>query len=60
MKDLELPLVQRDRSPRYLTADEYYKLRVRRIYRTYPIYINGKEPAGYIEIAEAARARRDL
>ena len=35
VKDLELPLVQRDRSPRYLTADEYYKLRVRPIYRTY-------------------------
>src|ERR1700720_4026247 len=49
VKDLELPLVQRDRSPRYLTADEYYKLRVRPIYRTYPIYVNGKEPAGYIE-----------
>src|ERR1700722_12926016 len=49
VKDLELPLVQRDRSPRYLTADEYYKLRVRPIYRTYPIYVNGKEPAGDIE-----------
>ena len=49
VKDLELPLVQRDRSPRYLTGDEYYKLRVRPIYRTYPIYVNGKEPAGYIE-----------
>ena len=37
VKDLELPFAQRDRSPRYLTADEYHKLRVRRLYRTYPI-----------------------
>jgi hypothetical protein len=49
VKDLELPLVQRDRSPRYMTAQEYYKLKVRPIYRTYPVYVRGKEPPGYIE-----------
>jgi hypothetical protein len=49
VKDFELPLIQRDRSPRYMTADEYYKLKVRRIYRSYPVYVQGKEPAGYIE-----------
>ena len=43
----ELPLAQRDRSPRYLTAKEYYALRVRPIYRTYPAYAPGREPAGY-------------
>jgi hypothetical protein len=45
----ELPLAQRDRSPRYLTAEEYYALKVRPIYRTYPVYIAGREPAGYID-----------
>jgi hypothetical protein len=45
----ELPLAQRDRSPRYLTADEYYALKVRPIYRTYPVYAPGREPAGYME-----------
>ena len=49
VKDFELPLVQRDRSPRYMSADEYYKLRVRPIYRAYPVYAAGKEPPGYIE-----------
>src|SRR5580692_7580367 len=44
-----LPLAQRDRSPRYLTAEEYYALKVRPIYRTYPVYIAGREPAGYID-----------
>ena len=45
----ELPLAQRDRSPRYLTAEQYYALKVRPIYRTYPVYIAGRVPAGYIE-----------
>jgi cytochrome c553 len=49
VEDLELPLVQRDRSPRYLKAQEYYQLKVRPIYRSYPIYVQGKEPPGYIE-----------
>jgi hypothetical protein len=46
---LEVPLAQRDRSPRYLSSEEYYALKVRPIYRTYPVYIAGREPAGYLE-----------
>lgn len=49
VKNVELPLAQRDRSPGYITAEEYYKLKVRPIYRSYPIYVQGKEPPGYIE-----------
>ena len=45
----EVPLAQRDRSPRYLTAKEYYALKVRAIYRSYPAYVDGKAPAGYLE-----------
>jgi hypothetical protein len=45
----ELPLVQRDRSPRYMTSQDYYALPVRPIYRSYPAYAQGREPAGYIE-----------
>ena len=45
----ELPLAQRDRSPRYMTAEEYYKLKVRPIYRSYPAYARGREPIGYLE-----------
>jgi len=45
----ELPLARRDRSPRYMTAKEYYALKVRPIYRSYPVYAPGREPAGYRE-----------
>jgi hypothetical protein len=45
----ELPLAQRDRSPRYMTSVEYYALKVRPIYRSYPAYAKGREPAGYLE-----------
>ncbi len=44
-----MPLAQRDRSPRHLSAEAYYALKVRPIYRTYPIYAPGREPAGYLE-----------
>jgi len=43
----EVPLAQRDRSPRYMSAKDYYALKVRPIYRTYPVYVPGREPAGY-------------
>jgi len=46
---VEVPLAQRDRSPRYLTAEQYYALKVRPIYRSYPAYLRGREPAGYRE-----------
>ena len=45
----ELPLAQADRSPRYLSAKEYYSIPVRPAYRTYPYYAPDKEPAGYWE-----------
>ena len=45
----EVPLAQPDRSPRYLTSEEYYALQVRPVYRTYPFYAPAKEPPGYLE-----------
>lgn len=45
----ELPLAHRDRSPRHMSSADYYKLKVRPIYKTYPVYAPGREPAGYIE-----------
>jgi hypothetical protein len=44
----EMPLAQRDRSPRYMSAEEYYALKVRPIYRSYPMYAPGRDPEGYI------------
>jgi hypothetical protein len=32
-----------------MSAEEYYKLKVRPIYRPYLVYAKGREPAGYIE-----------
>jgi hypothetical protein len=49
VQNFELPLAQRDRTPRYMTAEKYYKLKVRPIYRSYPVYVQGKEPSTYIE-----------
>jgi hypothetical protein len=45
----ELPLVNPERSPRYLSAAEYYSLEVMPIYRGYPVYLPGREPAGYMK-----------
>ena len=49
VESMELPLAQRDRSPRYMTSAEYYALKVRPLYRSYPVYDKGREPAGYLE-----------
>jgi hypothetical protein len=49
VESMELPLAQRDRSPRYMSSEEYYSLEVRPIYRSYPAYAKGREPAGYLE-----------
>ena len=46
---MELPLAQRDRSPRYMTSAEYYALKGRPIYRSYPVYVKDREPAGYLD-----------
>src|SRR3954470_16851026 len=45
----ELPLVQAERSARPPTPDYYYKLAVRPIYKSYPVYAPGREPAGYMD-----------
>ena len=49
VEGFEVPLAQPDRSPRYLSAAEYYALEVMPIYRGYPVYAPGREPAGYTE-----------
>ena len=44
----ELPLVA-DRSAQHAAPDYYYRLAVRPIYKSYPIYAPGREPAGYMD-----------
>ena len=45
----ELPLVRADRSAKHATPDYYYRLAVRPIYKSYPVYAPGREPAGYMD-----------
>src|SRR5690242_17298853 len=46
---LEVPLSMPNYSPVHISSKYYYRIPVRPIYRTYPRYRPGKEPAGYME-----------
>ncbi|MCU1384789.1 MAG: hypothetical protein JWL71_3486 [Acidobacteria bacterium] len=45
----ELPLVRADRSAQHAAPDFYYRLGIRPIYKSYPVYAPGREPAGYMD-----------
>src|SRR5262245_2572454 len=45
----EVPLAEANASPVPVSADYYYRMAVRPIYKSYPVYAPGKEPPGYIE-----------
>lgn len=49
LRDFELPLPQAGTKVKHISADYYYRIPVRPIYKTYPIYYPDKEPAGYME-----------
>ncbi len=49
MPTLELPSVEPAYSPQQIKADYYYRIPVRPIYRSYPVYRPDKEPKGYYE-----------
>ena len=49
MKSVELPLANTEYTPTFVAADFYYRMAELPIYKTYPIYVPGKEPAGYLE-----------
>lgn len=49
LAELELPLAVRNVSPVLVPPDYYYRIPVRPIFKTYPVYVPGKEPKGYIE-----------
>lgn len=46
---LEVPLANPIGSPKHVSADYYYRIPVRPIYRSYPIYAPGHEPPGYMD-----------
>jgi hypothetical protein len=49
MATLETPLADPIGSPKHVSADYYYRIPVRPIYKQYPIYAPGREPPGYID-----------
>lgn len=46
---LQVPLAKPVGSPKQVSADYYYKIPVRPIYKQYPIYAPGHEPPGYVD-----------
>jgi hypothetical protein len=49
MATLEVPLADPIGSPKHVSADYYYKIPVRPIYKQYPVYAPGHEPPGYMD-----------
>jgi hypothetical protein len=49
MATLEVPLAAAAASPVPVSADYYYRMPVRPIYKTYPVYHPSKEPSGYFD-----------
>ena len=49
LASFEVPLAHAERSAQHATPDYYYRLAVRPVYKSYPIYAPGREPAGYMD-----------
>ena len=50
MAELEIPLADAASSPKHVSAEYYYRIPERKIYKSYPVYAPGKEPPGYLEM----------
>ncbi len=50
MAELEVPLADPLGSPKHVSAEYYYRIPERKIYKSYPVYAPGKEPPGYLEM----------
>ena len=51
LKDWATPLANLNARPKHMTAAQYYALPVENL-RTYPVYVDGKEPPGYWEFLQ--------
>jgi len=49
LASMQTPLRDPSRTPKHMPADIYNRMPVIVIYKTYPIYAPGREPAGYME-----------
>ena len=57
MASVEVPLAHPAGSPKHVPASYYYRIPVRPIYKSYPMYAPGREPAGYLENLQQRRRR---
>jgi hypothetical protein len=49
MASVELPLARADASPVQMSSDYYYRIGIRPIYKSYPIYAPDREPPDYLD-----------
>jgi hypothetical protein len=49
MAELELPLARAEHSLRLVSSEYYYRIPVRPVYKTYPVYARDREPPGYLD-----------
>src|SRR5689334_21536920 len=49
MEALELTLPRPEYTLKFIPAADYYRIPVRPVYKTYPVYALDREPAGYLE-----------
>lgn len=49
MATLEVPLADPKASPKHVAAEYYYRIPVRPMYKSYPVYAPGHEPPGYMD-----------
>jgi hypothetical protein len=49
MKDLEIPLSHPEFSPKHIPAESYYRIPVRPVWKSYPVYHPDRMPAGYMK-----------
>src|SRR5689334_10219533 len=54
LREMEIPVVVPKYSPKPVTAEYYYKIPVRTIYKSYPVYAPGRAPDGYLEKLQRA------
>ena len=49
LRSTELPLARPEVSPAHISSDYYYRMPVRPVYKSYPVYRPDREPPGYFE-----------
>ena len=49
LSDMQTPLRDPSRTPKHMASEVYNRIPVLTIYKTYPVYAPGREPAGYMQ-----------